>query len=99
SMNSTNHIISESIDWNPANQFYAQASVSLVFNVINTAYPAAGSVAASGVIPANLFLQNSNNNYADSTVLAGAVLSKTDDLQAQVTTYQANDYNPLLALY
>jgi hypothetical protein len=99
SMDSTNHTISETIDWTPTSQFYLQANASLVFNVISTAYPRGGSVAASGVIPANLILQNSNNNYSNGSVLAGAVLTKTDDLQVQFTAYRANNYNPWMALY
>ena len=99
SMNSTNHTISETIDWTPTAQFYLQANATIVFNVISTGYPQGGNVAASGVIPANLILQNSNNNYSSGSLLAGAVLTKTDDLQVQFTGYRANNYNPWMALY
>jgi hypothetical protein len=99
SMDSTNHIISETIDWTPTAQFYLQANASMVFNVISTGYPQGGWVAASGVIPANLIVQNSNNNYSNGDLLAGAVLTKTDDLQVQCAFYRANNYNPQLAPY
>jgi hypothetical protein len=99
SMDSTNHMIDETIDWTPASWFYLQANASLVFNVISTAYPRGGSIAAPGVIPANRILQNSNNNYTTGSVLAGAVLTKTDDVQVQCTSYRARNFNPQLALY
>ena len=35
SMDAKNHTLSETVDWNPNQQFYAQANLSLVFNVIN----------------------------------------------------------------
>jgi hypothetical protein len=99
SMDSTNHTISETIDWTPTPQFYLQANGTIVFNVISTGYPQGGNVAASGVIPANLILQNANNNYSNVSFLAGAVLTKTDDLQVQFTTYRADNYNPQMAPY
>ena len=99
SMDSTNHIISETIDWTPTAQFYLQVNASITFNAISTGYPNGGWVAAAGVIPANLIVQNSNNNYSNGSVLAGAVLTKTDDLQVQFTAYRAANYNPQLAPY
>ena len=98
-MDSTNHIISETIDWTPTAQLYLQANGSIVFNVISTGYPQGGSVAASGVIPANLILQNSNNNYSNASLLVGSVLNKSDDLQVQLTYYRAANYNPQMAPY
>jgi hypothetical protein len=98
-MDSTNHTISETIDWTPTTPFYVQANASVVFNVISTAYPRAGWTAASGVIPANRFLQNSNNNYSTGSLLAWTVLTKTGDLQVQFTSYRASNYNAQLALY
>jgi hypothetical protein len=35
-MNATNHTIGETIDWNPAPQFYIQGNLNLVYNVIGT---------------------------------------------------------------
>jgi hypothetical protein len=45
----------------------------------------------------NQVLQNANNNYITGSVLAGAVLSKEDDLQVQFTYYRANDSDAQLA--
>ena len=124
SMNSTSHSISETIDWNPTEQFYMQASATVVFNVISTVYPLAGTVPAPTVvavkaataaaaatpnattgatttvaIPAGLIVQNSDNNYMTLSLLAGMVISKTDDVQVQVTYYEADNFNSALALY
>jgi hypothetical protein len=124
SMNSTSHTIGETIDWNPTPQFYFQASANLVFNVISTVYPLAGTVPAptavavkaatttaaatpnattgastAVAVPANLFLQNSDNNYFTFSLLAGMVVTKSDDLQAQFVYYDADNFNPALAAY
>ncbi|MEO6995721.1 MAG: hypothetical protein ABI273_19100 [Lacunisphaera sp.] len=101
SMNAGNHMISETIDWTPNAQFYAQANCSLVFNTINTIYPRAGIAPASGTSIAwnvNSLIQNSDNNYTTASLLAGAVLTKADDLQIRVTYYRANNYTPSIAL-
>lgn len=98
-MDLTNHMIGETIDWTPSSQFYMQANFNYVSNVVNTVYPRAGVVPA-GTNPswdANGVLQNSNNNYFTCNVLAGAVLTKTDDLLFQVTYYNADNYDPQLA--
>lgn len=100
SMNMTNHMLGETVDWTPSNQFYMQANLNLVFNTINTVYPRAGQTPASGsniAFDVNGVLQNSNNNYFNGSLLAGAVLTKTDDLLFQVTYYKADNYNPQVA--
>ena len=104
SMNSISHNIGETIDWTPINQFYVQANADLVFNVIDTVYPRAGVVPAatvSGVANvsynANGVLQNSNNNYFTGSFLAGAVVSKRDDVQVKFTYYRANNGDSRLA--
>lgn len=101
SMNMSNHMISETIDWSPSSQFYMQANLNVVFNVIGTVYPRAGVVPASGSNlswDANQVLQNSNNNYITASLLAGAVLTKRDDLQFQYTHYRADNYDGQLAI-
>lgn len=101
SMDAGNHMICETIDWTPNAQFYVQANGSLVFNTINTVYPRAGIAPAAGTSVAwnvNGVLQNSDNNYTTASLLAGAVLTKRDDLQVKVTYYRANDYIPSIAL-
>ena len=42
-------------------------------------------------------LKNANNNYISGSVMAGAVLTKTDDLQVQLNYYKADNYDPELA--
>ena len=100
SMDMSNHMIGETIDWTPTTQFYAQANANVVFNVINTIYPRAGIAPASGTSIAfdvNNVLHNSDNNYVTASMLAGAVLTKKDDLQVQYTYYRADNYNPAMA--
>ena len=101
SMDQKNHTISETIDWNPTTQFYVQASGTVVFNYMTTGFPTAGDVATTGVIPFNRIVQASNNNYTTTSIIAGAVLTKADDLQAQFTSYNAKDgsANSQIALY
>ena len=101
SMDMTNQMIGETIDWTPNKQFYMQANVNVVFNVISTIYPRAGAVPASGALSswdANQVLQDSNNNYVTGSLVAGAVISKSDNLQCQYTYYRANNYNPQVAV-
>jgi hypothetical protein len=100
SMDAKNHMISETIDWNPIAQFYLQANASVVYNVISTVYPRAGTVPATATnksYDANNVLHNSDNNYVSASLLAGAVLTKHDDLQIQFTYYRAANYNAALA--
>jgi hypothetical protein len=99
SMESTTHTIAETIDWNPTEQFYMQASANVVFNVISTAYQHDQSTAAANAIPGNLVLQNSDNNYTTFSLLAGLAVTKSDDVQVQFTAYRADNYNSDLALY
>ena len=71
-----------------------------MFNVIGTVYPRAGIAPATATNIAwdvNQVLQNSNNNYVTGSIMAGAVLSKDDDLQIQFTYYRANDGDAQLA--
>ena len=90
SMNAHNQQIDETIDWTPIPQFYMQASVNVVFDATSTSYPQAGGIADSVV-------QNANNNYWEGSVLAGYVIDKKTDGEAQYTYYRANNYNPALA--
>jgi hypothetical protein len=89
-MSAHNQQIDETIDWTPLPQFYLQASVNVVFDATNTSYPQAGGIADSVV-------QNANNNYWEGCVLAGYVIDKKTDGEAQYTYYRANNYNPALA--
>jgi hypothetical protein len=94
SMHSQTYNIGETVDWTPFKQLYFQVNADMVFNVIDTIYPNAGVVPASGTsvaYDANGVLQNSNNNYFTGSFLAGAVVSAVDDLRAQVTYYRADN--------
>jgi len=100
SMNATNHTIGETIDWNPAPQFYIQGNFNLVYNVIGTIYPTAGytpATATAAGYDSNKIVQNSNNNYVTMSVLTGWVIDKEDDLQVQGNYYRADDGNAALA--
>ncbi len=50
-------------------------------------------------VPANLIIQNSENNYFTFSVLAGMVVTKSDDIQVQYVYYGADNFNPALAAY
>ncbi len=100
SMHSKTYNIGETVDWTPFKQLYFQVNADLVFNVIDTIYPNAGVVPASGVnvaYNANGVLQNSNNNYFTGSFLAGAVVSSQDDVRAQIAYYRADNSNRQLA--
>jgi hypothetical protein len=100
SMDAVNHMFGETIDWNPNKQFYAQANVNLVFNVLNTAYGRSGITAATATAIAyssDTIVMNSNNDYVTASLMSGAVLTKEDDLQVTFSYYKANNYNPVVA--
>lgn len=100
-LNQKIHSINETIDWTPNDQFYMQANLSLVYNVLGTIYPRAG-ITPAGSNPAwntNGVLQNADNNYVSGSIVAGTTLSKTDDFQICFRYYKANNYNPELAAY
>jgi len=103
SMDSTTQIISETIDWNPVEQFYMQGNANVVFNQIQTVSinPSlyATTPPGSNIMPGNYLVQNSNNGYLTFSVLAGAVLTKKDDLQIQFIAYRAANSNNQLAPY
>ncbi len=100
SMDAANHTIAETVDWNPTKQFYAQANINVVFNTLNTAYGRSGITAATATTVAyssDTIVTNADNNYITASVMAGAVLTKIDDLQLRFTYYRADNYNPAVA--
>jgi hypothetical protein len=106
SMDMTNDMLGGTIDWSPSKQVYVQVNANIVFNVISTIYPRAGTTPAafnsSGTMTAtsydtNNVLHDSNNNYVTGSLLLGAVVTKTDDMQFQYTYYKADNYNPAMA--
>ncbi|HTJ78851.1 MAG TPA: hypothetical protein VL357_07615 [Rariglobus sp.] len=103
SMDSTTHIIGETIDWNPIEQFYMQGNVNVVLNQIKTItinpglYDTTG--AGTNVMPGDYIVPTSQNDYLTFSVLAGAVLTKKDDLQVQFIAYRATNSTNHLAAY
>jgi hypothetical protein len=100
SLDSKNHMISESIDWNPNKSCYFQVNANLVYNKISTVYPRAGVTPATSTLSAfdtNRVLQNSNNDYVTLGALSGFVLNKSTDLEFQANQYRADNGNAVLA--
>ncbi len=88
SSDSKNHLFGGTLDWNPNSQVYLQANVNVVFATLQTAYPRAGGTA-------NDVLRNADNNYWNSSVVAGFVVDKATDAQLQYTVYHTDNYDPL----
>ena len=87
SMDSKSHNIGETVDWTPVKQFYMQGNVNVVFDTTSTAYPRAGGAA-------NDMLRNADNNYWTGSVIAGFVVDKVTNAEAQYTYYKADNYQP-----
>lgn len=90
SKDSKRHSIAETINWVPNKQLYVQASATLVYDTISTAYPDAGGLA-------NDVLRNADNNFWNGSVLAGFVVDKMTNAQIEATYYKANNYEPTIA--
>ena len=88
SMDSTNHLFGETLDWNPSHQIYVQANLNVVFATISTSYPRVG-------LTGNDVLHNADNNYVNGNVVAGFVMNKTMDAQVEYAFYKADNYDPL----
>ena len=100
SLKGKNHMIGETIDWNPNRNTYVQLNGNWVFNVINTIYPRAGITVATATAIAfdtNRVLQNSDNNYSTYSLVSGVALDKRTDAQFLVTYYRADNNNAALA--
>ncbi len=100
SMDAENHMLGTTIDWNPNQQFYAQANVNVVYSVLRTLNGRGGVAVGTGTnlsYSADTVLGNSNNNYVNGSLIAGAVVTKADDLQFRVNYYKADNYNPQVA--
>ncbi len=89
-------LLSETVNWSPIKQFYAQASINVAYNYIQTAYPTVVVNTTAPLVPTPIV--NSDDNYVTGTALAGFVVDKATDAQIQGTWQQANDYNPQVAL-
>jgi hypothetical protein len=83
------HMISETITWTPSKVLYVQGSANLVYDTMQTAYPAGGT--------AGDVLRNADNNYWNGSLLTGFVVDKKTNAEIQGSYYRANNYNPALA--
>ena len=83
----TNHVISESMTWNPCPRFYLQGTGSYVLNETDT------PVDKITLIPNNSpSITNFRNDYWTATAGVGYVLDDKTDLHAEYTFYRATDY-------
>jgi len=88
-------MISETVDWTPYRQLYLQGNVNVVYDYLQTTYPAVVvSTTTSIAVP----FQNANNNYVTASALCGFVLDKLTDAQIQGIWQRADNYNPQTAL-
>lgn len=86
-MDSTNHLLGETIDWNPCKQVFVQANLNVVYATMSTAYPRAGGTA-------NDVLRNADNNYVNGSVVTGFAVTKRTDATLEYTFYRADNYDP-----
>lgn len=90
SKDSRRHSLAETINWVPNKAFFLQASATLVYDSISTAYPDAGGLA-------NDVLRNADNNFWNGSIVAGFVVDKVTNAQLETTYYEANNYEPTIA--
>jgi hypothetical protein len=83
----TQHVISESITWNPLARLYLQTDVSYVFNQTET--PASSINLFPNTSPT---VVNFRSDYWTITAGGGYIIDDKTDLHAQYTFYRANDY-------
>jgi hypothetical protein len=84
----TNHMITESITWNPLARLYLQGDLSYVLNQTKT--PAANIDLIPYTSPSVL---NFRNDYWTVAAGAGYVLDAKTDLRVDYSFYRANDYS------
>lgn len=90
----TNHVISESVTWNPCARLYLQGNASYVLNKTDTP---ADIVLIPNTAPTILDFKN---DYWTASAAAGFVLDEKTDVRAEYSYYRANNYqnNFLVAL-
>jgi hypothetical protein len=91
----TQHVIGESINWNPLARLYLNADFSYVLNQTDT--PASNINLDPNTSPT---VVNFKNDYWTVTAGFGYIINDKTDLHAQYTFYRANDYfnNSLVAV-
>ena len=82
----TNHVISESITWNPCARLYFQGNASYVLNKTDTP---ADIVLIPNTTPTVLDFKN---DYWTASGAAGFVFDQKTDLRAEYSYYRANNY-------
>jgi hypothetical protein len=90
----TNHVITESITWNPCARLYLQGNVSYVLNKTDT-------LADYNLIPnTSVTIPDFKNDYWTASGAAGYALNQKTDLRAEYSYYRADDYqnNALVAV-
>jgi len=80
----TQHILAESITWNPVNRWFLQGNVSFVYDTLTT--PAVGLTGAA----ANL-VKNSDANYYNISITSGYALDDASDLYCDFGLYESQD--------
>jgi len=83
----TQHIIGESINWNPVARLYLQTDVSYVLSQTDT--PAGNINLDPNTSPT---VVDFSNDYWTVTAGAGYIINDKTDLHLQYTFYRANDY-------
>ncbi len=89
-------MLSETVDWTPYKQVYVQANINVVYNSIQTAYPAVVVKATAPFVQSPIV--NADNNYITGSALCGFAADKNTDIQLQGFWQRANNYNPQVAL-
>jgi hypothetical protein len=83
----TQHIIGESINWNPVARLYLQTDISYVLNQTNT--PASDINLDPNNSPT---VVNFRNDYWTATIGGGYIINDKTDLHAEYNFYRADDY-------
>ena len=91
----TQHVIGESINWNPLARLYLHTDVSYVLNQTDT--PANSINLDPNTSPT---VVNFRNDYWTVTVGGGYIINDKTDLNVEYVFYRANDYfnNSLVAV-
>ena len=90
----TNHVITESVNWNPSARLYLQGNFSYVLNKTDTP-------ADYNLIPnTSVTILDFKNDYWTASGAAGYALDQKTDLRAEYSYYRADNYvnNALVAV-
>src|SRR6185503_18789956 len=88
----TNHVISESMTWNPLPRLYLQAIGSYVLSQTETPAGSIDLIYTGTTQYNNPTVINFGNDYWTATGSAGYLLDDKTTLQTDYTFYRANDY-------